>query len=66
MGANDIDEEGSFKWSNGDPIQQIPWPSHEPNGGTGSNCLVMDVDYDFKFCDRQCSEKDEFLCQITL
>ena len=66
MGANDIDEEGSFKWSNGEAVQQIPWHSGEPNGGTNSNCLVMYAANAFKFCDRECSMTHEFLCQIIV
>ena len=59
-------EEGIFKWNNGETVQQIPWGSGEPNGGTGSNCLIMDASQAFKFYDRGCSAKYEFLCQIAL
>ena len=63
VGADDIADEGIFKWRNGELVQQIPWETGEPNGGTGSNCLVMDADVAFRFCDRECSAKNEFLCQ---
>lgn len=66
VGGNDIMEEGSFKWNNGENVQQIPWGKGEPNGGKNSNCLVMERSYAFAFCDRECSDQREFLCQITL
>ena len=65
VGADDIEVEGSFKWRNGETVQHIPWHSGEPNGGTVSNCLVTCAS-SAEFCDRECSTKHEFLCQITV
>ena len=66
VGADDITEEGTFQWNNGDTVQQILWSSGEPNGGRLEQCAIMHHNTGFKLVDISCSAKYEFLCQMTL
>ena len=59
-------EEGRFKWIFGETVQPIPWYPGQPNGGNGQNCLAMNKDMGQSFYDVTCSNKLEFLCQITI
>ena len=59
-------EDGTFKWINGEAVQQLPWYPGQPSGGTGENCLVMTSGMDQNFHDVLCSSKYDVLCQITI
>ena len=66
VGASDMMEEGIYKWTDGETAQNVPWHSGQPGGGVVENCLMMKKSYGYKFGDRGCAIKLEFLCQITL
>lgn len=66
VGAHDMIEEGTFKWTNGETVQQLPWYRGEPNGADGHNCLAIHKALNYKFSDYLCSAKFQLLCQITL
>ena len=38
IGMNDLDEEGTWGWSSGDPITYTNWYGNEPNSGDGYDC----------------------------
>ena len=66
-GTNEIDE-GKYKWINGKSAQTISWKSGQPDGGTGENCLVIELNAGstYEFHDVPCNSKYNFLCQISL
>ena len=45
IGLNDIQEEGTFSWSSGDPVGYTNWAPGEPNdcGGPGPGCQSEDA-----------------------
>ena len=67
VGAADFNEEGNFKWANGDPVQQTMWRHSDPNGGSAQNCVaIYSHSYSYKLTDEGCSNDYEYLCQIPL
>ena len=63
MGGNDIDEEGTWKWTDGSPFDFTFWYSGEPNNHGGEDC--MHHGYGDKWNDRPCSDSLTFLCSKT-
>ena len=39
IGISDIDIEGTFVWSNGDPVTYVNWASYEPDGSDDCGCI---------------------------
>ncbi len=54
-GFNDQASEGSWVWSNGDPVTYSHWRSGEPNGGTGENCAAFNRDNPAYWDDMPCT-----------
>ena len=42
LGANDVDQEGVWKWVDRSAFGYTNWAAAEPGGGTEENCLEMD------------------------
>ena len=66
VGASDMMIEGVFRWTDGEVADTTEWHPGQPAGGRGENCLYMKKSYGYKFGDRACGIKQEYLCQITL
>ena len=65
VGADDLSEEGKFKWLNGAPVLGIPWNSGEPNNlGGHEDCLEMYESHG-KFNDDTCTSIRSFLCELS-
>ena len=63
IGGNDIDEEGTWKWTDGGPFEFSFWASGEPNsyGGIEEDC--MQHGHNGKWNDLPCSYASwSFLC----
>lgn len=41
IGMNDLDQEGTFVWTNGDPITYTNWASGEPNNNNNEDVVEM-------------------------
>ncbi len=62
IGANDIDNEGTFVWVNGEPFSYTNWRAGEPNDQGGEDCTEIYADADWN--DLPCSEPNEFICEV--
>ena len=60
MGGNDVDEEGSWKWTDGSPFDFTFWDSGEPNNSGNEDC--MHHGWNGKWNDAPCSRTNTFLC----
>ena len=49
VGASDADNEGTWKWGDGEPFTYTNWAKNEPNGNDTENCL--EIDYYLKWND---------------
>jgi len=46
LGASDAAVEGTWSWQDGTPWGYSNWGAGEPNGGTGENCLLLELEQD--------------------
>jgi len=64
-GGNDIDQEQSFVWSNGEPWGDFaPWKSSEPPLDTAKNCLKLTGQPLSTFDDENCLAQRLFVCEL--
>jgi len=63
FGASDIQEEGTFEWSDGSSWDYSAWRSGEPNNNGNQDCLVGNWE-DLKWDDDDCEKKKMFLCKL--
>merc|ERR1711970_460934 len=65
--GNDIEREGVYRQADGEPILWSPmWGSGDPNGGTGSNCLLVRLLGDGnagKWADDPCTTARRYICE---
>ena len=62
LGGSDIDQEGSWIWSDGTCWNYTNWHSDEPdNSGSIQNCLLGNLN-ELKWGDAYCEEKKMFVC----
>ena len=63
VGGNDLAEEGTFRWVNGDLVQGVPWYGNEPDNWSGiDHCMTY---YFGVFTDDSCANVFNFMCQKT-
>ena len=63
VGGNDIDEEGTWKWTDGSPFEFTFWYSRQPtNAGGNEHCLELHAGAGNMWNDRPCSRSMPFLC----
>merc|ERR1711902_7886 len=64
MGGTDIDEEGTWKWTDSSPFEFTFWHSGEPNNSGGNqHCMTQwNHGQKIKWDDRRCSNSLTFLC----
>ncbi|XP_076807104.1 uncharacterized protein LOC143450437 isoform X3 [Clavelina lepadiformis] len=69
IGANDLELEGTFKWSDGLAWSFADWQSGEPNGIGGNSgdadCVTMWQDVNYKWDDNQCDKKWRYVCKAV-
>ena len=65
LGFNDIDAEGQWKWSNGEPSTWTNWKHPEPNNaGSNEHCLrVYMGQHKGKWLDTRCNERVAYVCK---
>ena len=62
IGLNDIDSEGTFTWSNGEPVTYTNWADYQPNNGNNSeDCTVLCVD---GWYDTHCGIAFEYIMEL--
>ncbi|CAH1244651.1 PCSK9 [Branchiostoma lanceolatum] len=74
IGLNDQEVEGSWVWSDGDPLGAgdfASWAAGEPNNREGGqlgiqNCGQLWASRGFLWDDDSCDQEDYFLCQVSL
>ncbi|XP_053547626.1 mannose-binding protein A [Bombina bombina] len=63
LGINDIKQEGVFMYPDGKPITYKNWYQHEPNGGSGENCILV---YEHgQWVDFTCDATQQVVCEFT-
>ena len=67
IGGEDVTKEGTFRWINGETVQQEPWYYSQPNNdGNAEHCLTKHRLNNYSFFDRECSKEYSFLCEISV
>jgi len=63
IGFNDIETEGTFVWSNGDPVTWTHWAGGEPNNaGGGEDC--MEIRWrGYAWNDNRCHSPHPYVCE---
>jgi hypothetical protein len=60
IGLNDLEEEDSFAWVTGDPLNYENWAGNEPNDNGGDeDCTIFQGNWN----DGECSNQREFVCE---
>ena len=66
IGLNDRDKEGTFLWSNDDPVVYTSWASGEPNNGgnwRNEHCVVTNYGGVERWNDDQCTRTFRYICK---
>ena len=64
IGANDIEKEGSFRWTDGSPLIFTDWGQDEPNNsGGGEDCAHIYILKNNMWNDARCTAKFFFICE---
>ena len=65
IGLNDIEMEGTFKWSSSNSIPRFKyWAKDEPSDNIGKeNCVEMRKTFKFMWNDLTCNSKKRFICE---
>ena len=58
IGANDKDNEGTWKWEKGEDWGYTNWKDGEPNGGSSKDCVFIERDRDGVWKDDSCDKDD--------
>ncbi|KAL4221425.1 hypothetical protein ACF0H5_019683 [Mactra antiquata] len=67
IGLNDIDNEGHFKWSSGEPLTYQYWSftsHHYPLAHFYEDCVVMEPDFGI-WKDASCLENNAYFCEYA-
>jgi len=67
IGANDINFEGQFDWSNGSNFIYSNWAANNPHNSTDLNCVQMTTNPNegYKWSDKSCDEEKTFIVQYS-
>lgn len=67
IGGNDIDTEGSWTWTSGEPWAYSKWNTDEPSGNSGiGNCAQMTWGSTGVWDDSECSSSALYICKYKL
>ncbi|ESO84930.1 hypothetical protein LOTGIDRAFT_131193 [Lottia gigantea] len=62
LGASDLDEEGVWKWLNGEPVKSTLFRPNEPNDSNGrEHCLIESR---AGYNDVRCSLDHTYICEV--
>ena len=63
VGFTDQDEEGTFAWTTGEPVEYTDWAAGEPNDyGTGEDCTEI-LWSGYAWNDYDCDDWRPFICE---
>ncbi|VDI58251.1 Hypothetical predicted protein [Mytilus galloprovincialis] len=66
-GLNEIDHKGTFKWSEGTPLDYTNWNLYEPNHWNNfEHCVEMEHFTHRKWNDGNCYISQSFICKLSL
>ncbi|XP_071181909.1 macrophage mannose receptor 1-like [Mytilus edulis] len=66
-GLNEIDHKGTFKWSDGTPLDYKNWNLYEPNHWNNfEHCVEMEHFTHRKWNDGNCYVSQSFICKLSL
>ncbi|CAG2234305.1 CD206 [Mytilus edulis] len=66
-GLNEIDHKGTFKWSDGTPLDYTNWNLYEPNHWNNfEHCVEMEHFTHRKWNDGNCYISQSFICKLSL
>nr|XP_006824161.1 PREDICTED: chitinase-like protein PB1E7.04c-like [Saccoglossus kowalevskii] len=63
IGLNDISQEGSYIWINGDPFVYTNWSRGNPNNFKNQDCGQLWTSRNFLWDDAKCSRDKGYICQ---
>ena len=63
IGLTDSEQDGSWKWNNGDVAMITDWGLNQPDGGVLENCAAMNVSDTYKWHDEPCSAINDYFCE---
>ncbi|BFZ21796.1 hypothetical protein BsWGS_24835 [Bradybaena similaris] len=66
IGANDILEEGTFRWlTSKTPVGTVPyWSTGQPNNlEKGEHCVDIDKNFGYRWSDDECNNAKPFVCE---
>ncbi|XP_052066376.1 macrophage mannose receptor 1-like, partial [Mytilus californianus] len=67
IGLNEIDHKGTFKWSDGTPLDYANWNTYEPNHWNNfEHCVEMEHFSHRKWNDGNCYISQSFICKLSL
>mgnify|MGYP000551343615 CR=1 FL=1 len=69
IGLNDLNQEGSFEWSDQSPMTYTQWGDGEPNDGrrNGEDCgIILMENRQSNWDDRPCSHQYSYICERPL
>ncbi|MCK6506592.1 hypothetical protein L6R53_25000 [Myxococcota bacterium] len=61
-GFNDIESEGDWAWSNGEPVTWTDWASGEPNDSSGEDCAQF-LWSGYQWNDAACTTAQPYVCE---
>jgi len=65
IGLNDVDEEGTFEWSDGSAVTFQDWWLGNPDGGDSDDCVhITDGGPNGEWSDSVCSNPEPFVCKM--
>ncbi|XP_077993135.1 C-type mannose receptor 2-like [Glandiceps talaboti] len=64
IGLNDLEQTGSYSWSDGSPVFYTKWGFNEPSYATGEGCVRMNVNGGWD--DTKCSETGGAVCKYYI
>ena len=62
IGATDVNEEGTFRWTDGSLLTYSNWAPNEPSDGE-ENCAHYYDRYNGKWNDKECLSQSYFICE---
>ena len=63
IGLTDSAKEGIWQWNNGKTLMVQNWGLKQPDGGAAEKCVVMNIFDEYRWHDRSCSEKNDYVCE---
>ena len=63
IGLTDTEQQGSWKWNNGDIAMITDWGLNQPDGGMLENCAVLNISNRYRWHDQPCSSINDYVCK---